>query len=272
MATSKFADLLNQRNGVRTQTEIERDRQNVSSAFRQTAQSSPRYDPTALRNTYSPQLGAGIATYAPAKQTRQAYSTGASNNNAPYVAQLNSLYDQIVNRKPFRFDLANDPLYRQAAEQYTLTGRQAMADTMGRAAALTGGYGNSFAQAAGNQQYQQYLTQLNAMTPEIWDRQYKAYLNQGDKLLQDYQLAQAHAAASGRGTGAAMAVAEPTEDATQGAEAASGVDWNSWIAQRLQAAAAAWNGASAAAQQTAQMGDPYPEYFDKLKKEQEKNK
>lgn len=194
MATSKFADLLNQRNGVRTQTEMERDRQNVSSAFRQTAQSSPRYDTTALRNTYSPQLGAGVATYAPAKQTRQTYSRGASNNNAPYVARLNSLYDQIVNRKPFRFDLANDPLYRQAAEQYTLAGRQAMADTMGRAAAQTGGYGNSFAQAAGDQQYQQYLTQLNAMTPEIWDRQYQAYMDQGDRLLQQYEMAASHPA------------------------------------------------------------------------------
>ena len=201
----------------------------------------------------------------------RATAGGGGGGASPYAAQLNALYDQIVNRKPFRFDLANDPLYRQAAEQYTLTGRQAMADTMGRAAALTGGYGNSFAQAAGNQQYQQYLTQLNAMTPEIWDRQYQAYLNQGDKLLQDYKLAQAHAAASGRGTGAAMAVAEPTEDATQGAE---GSNWSSWLMNML----AQEQAVNAVARQAPNVQtlmaakDPFADYFDKLKKEQEKNK
>jgi hypothetical protein len=112
--------------------------------------------------------------------------------NQPYVDQLNSLYDQIVNRKPFQYDLNGDLLYREVADRYTQQGQQAMRDTMGQAAALTGGYGNSYANQVGNQAYQQYLTALNDNIPKLWDRAYKAYLNEGDQLMQKYKLTAAH--------------------------------------------------------------------------------
>ena len=54
-------------------------------------------------------------------------------------AELDKLYDQITNRKPFQYDLNQDALYQQYKEQYQRLGRQAMEDTMGQAAALTGG-------------------------------------------------------------------------------------------------------------------------------------
>ena len=112
--------------------------------------------------------------------------------NQPYVDQLNSLYDQIMNRKPFQYDLNGDLLYRQMADRYTQLGQQAMRDTMGQAAALTGGYGNSYANQVGNQAYQQYLTALNDNIPQLWDRAYQVYQDQGDQLMQQYQLAAAH--------------------------------------------------------------------------------
>lgn len=133
----------------------------------------------------------------PAMQQRNAQTSGGgygggSGGNAPYVQQLNTLYDQIMNRKPFQYDLNGDLLYRQMADQYTQLGRQASADAMGQAAALTGGYGNSYATQVGNQANQQYLTMLNQNIPELWDRAYQAYLNEGDQLLQQYELAAAH--------------------------------------------------------------------------------
>lgn len=112
--------------------------------------------------------------------------------NQPYIDQLNSLYDQIMNRKPFQYDLNGDLLYRQMADRYTQLGQQAMRDTMGQAAALTGGYGNSYANQVGNQAYQQYLTALNDNIPQLWDRAYQVYQDQGDQLMQQYQLAAAH--------------------------------------------------------------------------------
>lgn len=124
------------------------------------------------------------------KSGTRTYTVNAGNQ--PYVDQLNSLYDQIVNRKPFSYDLNGDLLYRQMADRYTQLGQQAMRDTTGQAAALTGGYGNSYATQVGNQAYQQYLTALNDNVPQLWDRAYQAYLNEGDQLMQKYELTAAH--------------------------------------------------------------------------------
>jgi hypothetical protein len=144
-------------------------------------------------------------------QTSGGNSGGGLGGTSPYVQQLNTLYDQIMNRKPFQYDLNGDLLYQQMADQYTQLGRQASADAVGQAAALTGGYGNSYATQVGNQANQQYLTMLNQNIPELWDRAYQAYLNEGDQLLQQYELAAAHPgylqalqpAGSGGGTRAA---------------------------------------------------------------------
>lgn len=118
--------------------------------------------------------------------------SGAAVNNSPYITQLNALYDQIMNRKPFQYDLNGDLLYRQMADQYTQLGLQASRDAMGTAAGLTGGYGNSFAQQVGNQAYQQYLTALHQNIPELYDRAYQAYQDEGNELLQRYELAALH--------------------------------------------------------------------------------
>lgn len=50
-----------------------------------------------------------------------------------YEAQIQDLYDQIVNRDKFKYDLNTDMLYQQYAQQYANGGRMAMQDTMGQA-------------------------------------------------------------------------------------------------------------------------------------------
>ena len=112
--------------------------------------------------------------------------------NEPYVQQLNALYDQVMNRKPFQYDLNSDLLYKQMADSYMQAGQKAMRDTMGTAAGLTGGYGNSYAQQVGNQAYQEHLTALNDKIPSLYEQALNAYLNEGDQMLQQYQLAAAH--------------------------------------------------------------------------------
>ena len=78
-------------------------------------------------------------------------------------AQLDDIINRIFNREDFSYDLNGDMLYQQYKDQYTTQGKLAMMDTMGQAAAMTGGYGNSYAQTAGQQAYQGYLQQLNNM-------------------------------------------------------------------------------------------------------------
>lgn len=109
---------------------------------------------------------------------------------SPYTQQLEGIYQQIVNRQPFKYDMNGDMLYQNAKDQYVQGGRQAMMDTMGQAASLTGGYGNSYASTAGNQAYQQYLLQLNAMVPEFYDRAAARYDQQGADLYNQYGMMQ----------------------------------------------------------------------------------
>lgn len=109
---------------------------------------------------------------------------------SPYTQQLEGIYQQIVSRQPFKYDMNGDMLYQNAKDQYVQGGRQAMMDTMGQAASLTGGYGNSYASTAGNQAYQQYLLQLNAMLPDFYDRAAARYDQQGADLYNQYGLMQ----------------------------------------------------------------------------------
>lgn len=112
--------------------------------------------------------------------------------NQPYVNQLNALYEQIMNRKPFQYDLNGDMLYQQMADQYAQMGAQASRNAMGQAAALTGGYGNSYAQQVGTQANQQYMTALNQNIPDLYQQALNAYLAEGDRMMQQYELAAAH--------------------------------------------------------------------------------
>ena len=81
--------------------------------------------------------------------------------------ELTSLYDQIRNRKKFSYDMGTDPLYQQYREQYQRLGRLAMQDTMGQAAALTGGYGSTYGEQVGQQAYNAYLQNLNDIVPQL---------------------------------------------------------------------------------------------------------
>jgi len=105
-----------------------------------------------------------------------------------YDEQIRALYDQITGRAPFRYDSATDPLYQQYARRYTEQGADAMRDTMGRAAALTGGYGSSYAQSVGQQQYDAYLRRLADVLPETYGMALGAYEAEGDELLRRYDL------------------------------------------------------------------------------------
>ena len=107
--------------------------------------------------------------------------------NSSYDEQISQIYNKIVSREPFRYDPMSDSLYGNYREQYTQLGRKAMRDTMGQAAALTGGYGSSYAQQVGQQEYDSYLQKLGEVLPELYSAAYQRYKDQGDNLEQEYQ-------------------------------------------------------------------------------------
>lgn len=102
--------------------------------------------------------------------------------------QINELLSQYQNRGPFQYDINADAMYQQMVDRYVQQGQQAMMDTMGQAAALTGGYGNSYAQTAGQQTYQGYLQGANDMMPQFYQMALDRYQMEGDQLMNQYGL------------------------------------------------------------------------------------
>ena len=107
-----------------------------------------------------------------------------------FTQQLAALYEEISGREAFSYDPAADAAYQSYARQYARQGRAAMSDTLGQAAHLTGGYGSSYAQSAGQQAYQKYLQQLSDVLPQLQSAAYGRYRDAGDALLDRYQLLQ----------------------------------------------------------------------------------
>lgn len=105
-------------------------------------------------------------------------------------ARAQELADKLQNRDPFAYNPNEDPLWQGMKSQYIEGGKRAMEDTMGQAAALTGGFANSYAQSAGQQSYNDFMTKLTAQLPAAYDRARAAYDAEGDALLQQLSVAQ----------------------------------------------------------------------------------
>ena len=106
-----------------------------------------------------------------------------------YADQIAGLYDQIMNRPVFSYDANRDPLYQKYRDAYIRDGQRAMQDTMGAAAALTGGYGNSWANTAGYQAYGEYMKALNDKLPELEKNARERYDAEGNALTDKANLA-----------------------------------------------------------------------------------
>ena len=125
------------------------------------------------------------------KKKQDAYSNMLASMptyTSQYQDQLNSARDALTNREAFNYDINADALYQQLRDQYQTQGQMAMMDTIGQASALTGGYGNSYAQNAGQQAYHGYLQQLNNHVPDLYNMALNRYAQEGDALAQNYGL------------------------------------------------------------------------------------
>lgn len=107
---------------------------------------------------------------------------------ATYEQPLADLYQRITTRPGFQYDVTADPLYQQYKGQYIQQGKLAMRDTMGQAAALTGGYGSTYGQQVGQQAYDAYLQKLGDVVPDLYSAAYGRYADEGDRLMQQYAL------------------------------------------------------------------------------------
>jgi hypothetical protein len=100
--------------------------------------------------------------------------------------QVDDIVDRIMNRENFSFDMNDDAIYQQYADQYARMGQLAMMDTMGQVQGMTGGYGNSYAQTVGQQSYQNYMQGLNEAIPDLYQMALDRYMMEGDMLMDQY--------------------------------------------------------------------------------------
>lgn len=99
-----------------------------------------------------------------------------------YEGKIKDLLSQYENNK-FSYNINDDPLYQQLAENFQQKGKQAMADTMGQASAMTGGYGSSYSASVGQQAYQQNLNELNSVAPDLQQMAYSQYSDKQNQTL-----------------------------------------------------------------------------------------
>ena len=111
-----------------------------------------------------------------------------------YDEDLSNLYQQISTRPSFSYDVDGDALYQQYKDRYTQNAKMSMKDTMGQAAALTGGYGSSYGQAVGQQAYDRQMLGLTDMIPQLEQSAYQKYQDKGNELRNQYSMLNSMAA------------------------------------------------------------------------------
>lgn len=120
-----------------------------------------------------------IKSYTPSKAVNAAKSTLQKTENAKpadysskYGARITGLADSIANRKGFSYDFTKDALYQNYKDQYQRQAQLGMQNATAQAAALSGGYGNSYAATAGNLAYQENMASLNNVIPSLYEAAY----------------------------------------------------------------------------------------------------
>ncbi len=88
----------------------------------------------------------------------------------------------------YSYDVNTDALYNQYKKQYEEMGSRAAEDVMGRASALTGGYGNSYASSIAADTRAKYDAMLDEKRAELEENAYKKQKDTLDRLYSLYNL------------------------------------------------------------------------------------
>ncbi len=110
--------------------------------------------------------------------------------SSAFDEQLKTLYEQMESRPEFSYNPEEDATYQRYAQLYRQEGQGAMEDTLGKTAALSGGYESSYAQTAAQQSYQQYLERLAQLVPQFQEQARDVYDRQGAAMKDRYEALQ----------------------------------------------------------------------------------
>ena len=100
-----------------------------------------------------------------------------------YTGEVRQALDRLGNYRQFSYSPETDPLYSAYRKQYVREGDRAARDTLGSAAALTGGMPSSWAASAAQQAQNYYNAQLTDKIPELASLAYEIY---ADEYAREY--------------------------------------------------------------------------------------
>lgn len=89
--------------------------------------------------------------------------------NSEYMDQLNALARQLTSMNYDDWTKGNQ--YQALADRYGASGRMSMQDVLGQVASRTGGLASSYATTAAQQQYNQYMAQLEEVARQLYSQE-----------------------------------------------------------------------------------------------------
>ena len=111
-----------------------------------------------------------------------------------YQKQADELYEKIKNTPDFKYDFNEDAVFKALQEQYMKDGRLAAENVAGQAAALSGGYANSYGTTAAGQAYMGAIDKIYDKVPELEAQAYGRYQDKRSADLQNWEILQNRAA------------------------------------------------------------------------------
>ena len=89
--------------------------------------------------------------------------------DSQYMDQLNALARQLTSMN--YDDWTKGSQYQALADRYSASGRMSMQDVLGQVASRTGGLASSYATTAAQQQYNQYMAQLEEVARQLYSQE-----------------------------------------------------------------------------------------------------
>ena len=143
----------------------------------------------AVNQGYKPSSKVTSYQSASDKALAAAKAMGDFKYDSNYTDKITGLLDKAENMDfSMNYSLTDDPAYQAYRDQYVHNGQLAAQEAAGNAAAQTGGYGSTAAVAASQQAYNESLSQLNNIVPELYgqayEREWNKFTNERDTLQQ----------------------------------------------------------------------------------------
>lgn len=130
------------------------------------------------RNSYNGYTGASSA---------QRTTSAASSYTDPYADRLESALERLEAREPFSYNPEDDPAYQAYRTAYRREGDRAAKNSLGDAAALTGGQASTAAVVAASQARDTYNSKLGDVVPQLYEMAWQMYQGEQNSLLSEIE-------------------------------------------------------------------------------------